>query len=74
MFYLMMHSTHLFTVIWYRSNSDNKRKPTAKTLSNWQQGIFYMHHPNERIVHTTTLATPVVEYWLEREIVQGVLW
>ena len=25
---------------------------TWATLSDWQQGIFYMHHPTDRIVHT----------------------
>ena len=28
-----------------------------------------MHHPTYRITHTTAFATPVVEHWLEREIV-----
>ena len=27
--------------------------------------IFYMHHPTDRIVHTTAFVTPVVEHWLE---------
>ena len=31
-----------------------------------------MHHPTYRIAHTTTFATPVVEHWFEREIVQWV--
>ena len=31
-----------------------------------------MHHPTDRITHTTTFVTPVVEHWLEREIVQWV--
>ena len=29
-----------------------------------------MHHPTDRIVHTTAFVTPVVEHWLEREIAQ----
>ena len=29
-----------------------------------------MYHPTDRIIHTTTLVTPVVEHWLEREIAQ----
>ena len=29
-----------------------------------------MHHPTDRIAHTTAFVTPVVEHWLEREIVQ----
>ena len=30
-----------------------------------------MHHPTDRIPHTTAFVTPVVEHWLEREIAQG---
>ena len=29
-----------------------------------------MHHPTDRITHTTAFVTPVVEHWLEREIAQ----
>ena len=31
-----------------------------------------MHHATDRITHTTTFVTPVVEHWLEREIAQWV--
>ena len=31
-----------------------------------------MHHPTDRIAHTTAFVTPVVEVWLEREIAQWV--
>ena len=34
--------------------------------------FFYMHHPTDRISHTTAFVTPVVEHWLEREIAQWV--
>ena len=27
-----------------------------------------MHHPTDRLTHTTAFVTPVVEHWLEREI------
>ena len=27
-----------------------------------------MHHPTDRITHTTAFVTPVVEDWLEREL------
>ena len=37
-----------------------------------RQGFFYMHHPTDRIAHTTVFVTPVVEHWLEREIAQWV--
>ena len=29
-----------------------------------------MHHPPDRIAHTTAFVAPVVEHWLEREIAQ----
>ena len=31
-----------------------------------------MHHPTNRIVHTTAFVTPVVTHWLDREIDQWV--
>ena len=31
-----------------------------------------MHHPTDRITHTTAFVTLVVELWLEREIAQWV--
>ena len=31
-----------------------------------------MHHPTNRIAHTTAFVTPVGEHWLEREIAQWV--
>ena len=31
-----------------------------------------MHHPIDRITHTTAFVTPVMEHWLEREIAQWV--
>ena len=27
-----------------------------------------MHHPTDRITHTTAFVTPVVDHWLKREI------
>ena len=32
-----------------------------------------MHHPTDRIIHTTAFVTPVVEHWLEREVAYIVL-
>ena len=29
-----------------------------------------MHHPTNRIIHTTSFVTPVMKHWLEREIAQ----
>ena len=31
-----------------------------------------MHHPTDRITHTTAFVTPIVEHWLKREIDQWV--
>ena len=31
-----------------------------------------MHHPTDRVTHTTAFVTPVVEHWLIREIAQWV--
>ena len=33
-----------------------------------------MHHPTDRIAHTTAFVTPVAEHWLEREIAQWVYY
>ena len=30
-----------------------------------------MHHPTDRIVHTTAFVKPAVENWLEREYIYG---
>ena len=30
-----------------------------------------MHHPTDRIIHTTAFVKPVVEHWLEREVRVG---
>ena len=40
----------------------------VKDHSNSEKGFFYMHHPTDRITHTTAFVTPVMEHWLEREI------
>ena len=32
-----------------------------------------MHHPTDRIAHTTVFVSPVVEHWLEREIAQWII-
>ena len=47
-----------------KNHSDSEReKPAAATawatLSDYQQGFFYMHHPTDRITHTTAFVTPV---------------
>ena len=73
MFYLMTHSTHFIygymaSDIWLRTILIVRKETRCR-----QQGLFYMHHPTERITHTTVFVTPVVEHWLEREIAQCIL-
>ena len=33
----------------------------------WAARFFYIHHPTDRIAHTTAFDTPIVEHWLERD-------
>ena len=33
-------------------------------------GKEYLHHPPDRIVHTTSFVTPVVEHWVKLDIAQ----
>ena len=51
-----------------KDHSDSERgKPAAVT-----RATISMHHPTDRIAHTTAIVTPVVEHWLNREIAQWV--
>ena len=57
----------LFTVIW---TTQRERKLAAATwviLFDYQQGLFYMHHPTDRIIHTTAFVTPVMEHRLNEK-------
>ena len=58
-----------------KDHSESERKPAAATWatqSDYQQELFYMHHPTDWIAHTTVFVIPVVEHWLEQEIAQWV--
>ena len=81
MFYLTTHSTHFIygymaSDIWLRTilivRKEHPLPPHRLLLSISSKGFFYMHHPTDRITHTTAFVTPVVEHWLEREIDQWV--
>ena len=74
MFYLTMHSTHFIYgymdirhMVKDHSDSEkgNPLSPHRLLLSINSKGSFYMHHPTDRITHTTSFVTPVVEHWLE---------
>ena len=54
-----------------KDHSDSERGnllPPHGLLFPTSSKVFYMHHPTDRITHTTSSVTPVVEHWLEREI------
>ena len=56
-----------------KDDSDSERGNTLPPLHGLlfpisSKGSFYMHHPTDRITHTTAFVTPVVEHWLEREV------
>ena len=80
MFYLTTHSTHFIysymaSDIWLRTILIVRKETRCHHIGysfRLKQGFFYMHHPTDRIAHTTAFNTPVVEHWLEREIVQWV--
>ena len=75
MFYLTMHSTHFIysymaSDIWLRTILIVREETRCRHIgySVRLAARVYMHHPTERIVHTTAFVTPVVDHWLEREI------
>ena len=43
---------------------DLDSESTWATTSEKQQGIFYMHHPTDRIAHTMAFVTPLVGFFL----------
>ena len=55
-----------------KDHSDSERENRCRHIGYSFPGFFYMHHPIERMIHTTAFVTPVMEHWLEREIAQWV--
>ena len=53
-FYLQLHMV--------KDHGDSQRGNSLSLV------IFYMHHPIDRITHTSAFVIPVVEHWLERKI------
>ena len=78
MFYLTTHSTHFIygymaSDIWLRTILIVRKETRCRHIGysyRLAARVFYMHHPTDRITHTTAFVTPVVEHWLEREIAQ----
>ena len=58
-----------------KNHSDSERGnplPPHRLLFPISSKGSFMDHPTDMIAHTTAFVTPVVEHWLEREIVQWV--
>ena len=64
MFYLTTHSTH-FICGYMASEKGNPLPPHRLFFPINSKGSFIMHHPTDRIAHTTAFVIPVVGHWLE---------
>ena len=76
MFYLTTHSTHfiygyMMSDIWQRTTQIAKEETRCRHMG-YSFRLFCMHHPTDRITHTTVFVKPVMEHWLERQIAQWV--
>ena len=50
-----------------KDHSDSEKGnplPPHRLLLSINSKLFYMHHPTDRITHTTAFVRPVVEHWL----------
>ena len=68
MFYLTTHSTHFMygymaSDIWLRTILIMRKETCCCHIGySYQQWFFYMHHPKDRITHTTAFVTPIVPW------------
>ena len=60
MFYIMTHSTHFIYGYFIYGVRHMVKEHSDSEKRNPQQKFFYMHHPTDRITHTTAFVTPVV--------------
>ena len=67
-FYLRLYGVRHMVKDHSDSEKRNPLPPHRLLLSINSKGFFYMHHPTDRITHTTAFVTPVVDHWLERDI------
>ena len=68
MFYLMMHSTHFSYGYMVKDHSDRERGnllPPHGLLFLINSNVSFYALSTDRIIHTTTFVTPVVEHRLE---------
>ena len=81
MFYLTIHSMIFYLRLYgighmVKDHSDSERDNLFLHMGYYfrlaARFVFYIHHPTDRIAHTTAFVTPVVELWVEQEIAQWV--
>ena len=65
-FYLRLYGVRHMVKDHSDSDRGNTLPPHRLLFPISSKELFYMHHPTDRIIHTTAFATPVVEHWLER--------
>ena len=71
-FYLPLYGVRHMVKDHSDSENGNPLPPHRLLFPINSKGSFYMHHPTDRIAHTTAFVTPVVKHWLEREKAQWV--
>ena len=69
---LFNDALNIFYLRLYGDSEKGNPLPPHRLIFPINSKSFYMHHPTDRIAHTTAFVTPVVEHWLEREIAQWV--
>ena len=62
-FYLRLYGVRHIVKDHSDREKGNPLPPHRLLLSISSKGSFYMHHPTDRITHTTAFVTPVVEHW-----------
>ena len=80
MFYLTTHSKHFIygymaLDIWKMTIQIAREETRCRHIGysfRLTARFFYLHHPTNRIAHTTAFLKPVVEHWLEQQIAQWV--
>ena len=69
-FYLRLYGVRHMVKDHSDSERGNPLSPHGLLLPISSKVFFYMHHPIDRMTHTTAFVTPVVVRLLEREIAQ----
>ena len=66
-FYLRLYGVRHMVKDHSDSEKGNPLPPYRLLFPINSKGFFYMHHPTDRIEHTTAFVTPVVEHWLKKK-------